>query len=335
MRVGARTETATETATGTSPWHPVTMRSVRVHGASPSAFLRIAQVNVILVALNIVSGAAVRLSGSGLGCPDWPNCSAHRFTPALSLHPVIEFSNRMVVIVVTVAAVVALVAAIRRVPRRTDLVWLSGGLVFGILAEAIIGAVVVYTKLNPYSVLTHFLVGIVVLTDAIVLALRAGRSDAAGTPRVDRRVVLMGRAMIAVLFVAIAAGTATTGAGPHAGAQDAAQRFAVPLEDITRVHSGIVIIVVLLTLATLWLMAKTGASDGAQERGRLLLLAMVIQGAIGYTQYFTHLPPLLVGLHVAGATTVWVVTVWFYDGLWRHELEPGPARTATKAGASA
>ena len=304
------------------------MRPVRLPSVSQSAFLRIAQVNAILVALNIVSGAAVRLSGSGLGCPDWPNCSSHQFTPALSLHPLIEFSNRMVVIIVTLAAVAALLAAIGRTPRRVDLVWLSSGLVLGVVAEALIGAVVVYTKLNPYSVLSHFLVGIVVLTDAIALALRAGRSDAPGTLWVDRRVVLLARTMIGVLFVAIAAGTATTGAGPHAGAQNAAQRLAVPLEDVTRVHSGIVIILVVLTLATLRLMARSGASDKAQERGRLLLLAMVIQGAIGYTQYFTHLPPVLVGVHVAGATTVWVVTLWFYDGLWRYKPEAAMAHIA-------
>lgn len=310
------------------------MRPVRLPGVSPSAFIRIAQVNAILVALNIVSGAAVRLSGSGLGCPDWPACSSHQFSPALSLHPLIEFSNRMVVVVVTLAALAALAGAIGRTPRRADLVWLSSGLVLGIVAEAIIGAVVVYTKLSPYAVLSHFLVGIVVLTDAIVLAQRAGRSDAPGTRRVDRRVVLLARTMIGVLFVAIAAGTATTGAGPHAGAQNAAQRLAVPLEDVTRVHSGIVIILVVLTLVTLGLMARTGAPEKAQERGRLLLLAMVIQGAIGYTQYFTHLPPVLVGVHVAGATTVWAATLWFYDGLWRHQPEPALVPVASERAAA-
>jgi len=292
---------------------------------SPVAFLRIAQVNLALVAANIVSGAAVRLSDSGLGCPDWPNCSAHQLAPAMSLHPLIEFSNRVVVVVVTVAAVVALVAAVRRAPRRRDLTWLSAGLVAGIVLEALVGAVVVYTKLNPSVVLAHFLVGIVLLSDATLLALRAGRSAAPGTVRVDRRVVLLGRCMLGVLFVAITAGTATTGSGPHAGAQDAAQRLALGLENITRIHSGIVIVLVGLMLVTLWLLERTGPSQRVLERGRLLLLAMVVQGVIGYTQYLTHLPALLVGLHVAGATTVWTATVWFYDGLWHHDTEPAIA----------
>jgi len=295
---------------------------MKVHAVGPRAFLRIAQVNVALVAANIISGGAVRLSNSGLGCPDWPNCRLHAFTPAMSLHPLIEFTNRMVVVVVTLAAVAALVGAVRRAPRRTDLVWLSSGLVLGIVAEAVIGAIVVYTDLNPYSVIVHFLLGIVVLSDAIVLALRAGRSGEAGTLRVDRRVVLLGRAMVGVLFVAVTAGTATTGAGPHSGASKAAQRLAVPLEDVTRTHSGIVIILIVLTLATLWLMVRTKAAEASRDRLLLLLVAMVVQGAIGYTQFFTHLPPVLVGVHIAGAVTVWTAMLWFYDGLWLHAPEP-------------
>jgi heme a synthase len=126
--------------------------------------------------------------------------------------------------------------------------------------------------------------------------------------------------MLGVLLVALAAGTATTGAGPHAGAK-AAARLRVPLTDMTRVHSAIILVLVGLTITTLWSAARTNAPEKAQARGRLLLLAMVVQGAIGYTQYFSHLPALLVGLHIAGATTVWIATLWFYDGLWAYERE--------------
>jgi heme a synthase len=290
---------------------------------SPRAFLRVAQVNLALVALNIVSGGAVRLTDSGLGCPDWPNCSRRRLTPPLSLHPLVEFSNRMVVVVVTVAAVVALIATVRRSPRRRDLVWLSAGLMAGIVGEAVIGAIVVYTKLNPFAVMVHFLIGIAVLSDAVVLALRAGRSGDPGPRWVDRRVVWLARTMTGVLLLAVAAGTATTGAGPHAGAR-VAQRLAVPLTDMTRVHSGIIIVLLALTLAELWLLARTHAPEPVQGRARLLVLAMVVQGAIGYTQYFSHLPPLLVGAHIAGAVTVWCAMMWFVDGLWRHEPERAP-----------
>ena len=110
---------------------------MQLPGVTPRAFLRITQVTVVIVVLNIVTGAAVRLSDSGLGCPDWPTCSQHHLTPPLSLHPAIEFGNRMVVVVLCVATAVALVAALLRAPRRRDLVWLSAGLLGGVIGEAV------------------------------------------------------------------------------------------------------------------------------------------------------------------------------------------------------
>jgi heme a synthase len=302
---------------------------VSEHFVSPRAFLRIAQINLVVVALNIVTGAAVRLTDSGLGCPDWPTCSRDRLTPPLALHPLVEFSNRMVVVALTCLTVVAVVGALRRAPPRRDLTWLAGGLAAGVVAEAVIGAVVVYTKLNPFAVMIHFLVGIAVLTDATVLCLRAGRGPGPGVLRVERRVVLLTRAMVGLLLVVIVLGTGTTGTGPHAGAKTAA-RLRVPLTDMTRAHSGTVIVLVALTLLTLWTVARTSAPAVVADRGHLLMVALVAQGVVGYSQYFTHLPPLLVGIHVAGATTVWVTMLWFADGLWRHQAERVPAPDATE-----
>lgn len=303
------------------------------HFVSPRAFLRIAQINLVVIALNIVSGAAVRLTDSGLGCPDWPTCTRSRFTPPLALHPLVEFSNRMLVVAVTCLTVVALVAALRRAPRRRDLTWLAVGLAAGVVGEAVIGAIVVYTKLNPFAVMIHFLVGIAVLTDATVLCLRAGRGPDPGVLRVEHRVLRLTRAMVGLLLLAVALGTATTGTGPHAGAK-AAARLRVPLTDMTRAHSATVIVLIALTLATLWSIAHSGAPDAVADRGRLLLVAMVAQGVVGYTQYFTHLPALLVGVHVAGATTVWVAMLWFADGLWRHRPERMPTSGTGEDGRS-
>jgi cytochrome c oxidase assembly protein subunit 15 len=305
----------------------------------PQRFLRITQVALVLVALNIVSGAAVRLSDSGLGCPDWPTCSREHLTPALSLHPVVEFGNRMVVVVLCVFALLTLVAALRRTPRRPDLVWLSAGLVGGVVAEAVVGAVVVYTKLNAYVVMCHFLLGIAILSDAVVLALRAGRAhgahgsgadrSGAAPPRlVGRHELLLSRVMLGLLALAVAAGTATTGAGPHAGGVGA-KRVPVPLADMARLHSGIVLVLVGLTLGLLVLLARNGAPESVLLRTRLLVAAMAAQGVIGYTQYFSHLPPLLVGVHVFGATVVWTAMLWFYDGLTRHRPETSPTPGAT------
>jgi cytochrome c oxidase assembly protein subunit 15 len=304
---------------------------VLLAGVSPRAFLRVTQVTVVVVVLNIVTGAAVRLTDSGLGCPDWPTCSRHRLTPPLSFHPAVEFGNRLVVVVLCVATVVALVAALRRVPRRRDLVWLSAGLLGGVLGEAVLGAVVVYTKLNPYVVMTHFMVGIALLTDAVVLAMRARHEhrDRAPVHKVGRRERRVSQAMVGLLALAVVAGTATTGAGPHAGGAGA-KRLPIALADMARVHSGIIIVLAALTLVLLYLLDRTGAPPSVLDRARILLAVMVLQGAIGYTQYFSHLPALLVGVHVFGATVVWVAMLWFYDGL--THTGGGPPRTGPSAG---
>jgi heme a synthase len=300
---------------------------VQLAGVTPRAFLRITQVAVVLVVLNIVTGAAVRLTDSGLGCPDWPTCSHDRLTPPLSLHPAVEFGNRLVVVVLCIATVVALLAALGRLPRRRDLVWLSAGLLAGVVGEAVLGAVVVYSKLNPYVVMTHFTVGIALLTDAVVLALRAGRGPGAGAavPKVDRLERRISVVMLGILAAAVVAGTATTGAGPHAGGQGA-KRVPIALADMARIHSGIVVGLAALTIGLLVLLQHGGAPVSVLDRARVLLAVMVAQGVIGYTQYFTHLPALLVGLHVFGATVVWTAMLWFNDGLAHHAAEPGPDR---------
>jgi heme a synthase len=302
----------------------------------PRRFLRFSQVALGLVVLNIVSGAAVRLSDSGLGCPDWPTCSRHHLTPPLSLHPAIEFSNRLVVVALCIGAALAVLAAARRRPYRRDLLWLSVALVGGIIGEAALGGLVVYTKLNPYVVMTHFMVGILLLTVSVILALRAGRASRSGVLMVPRDARNIGRAMVAVLVLAIAAGTATTGAGPHAGGKGAV-RLPVPLDDMARTHSSIVIVLGALTLLLLYLLARSGAPERVQVRGRILLTAMVAQGLIGYTQYFTHLPPLLVGIHVFGVTVLWTAMLWFYDGLFHHTVEgsEGEGRDGSDGAAAA
>jgi cytochrome c oxidase assembly protein subunit 15 len=230
----------------------------------------------------------------------------------------------MVVVALCVVAAGVLLAALRRRPRRRDLIWLSAGLIGGILAEAVIGGVVVYSKLNPYVVMTHFLVGIALLTVALALALRAGRAPGGGVSMVKPSVRRLSRALIAVLLLAIAAGTATTGAGPHAGGKGA-KRIPVPLADMARTHAEIVLVLGALTLAMLYLLERTRAPERVARRGRILLAVMVAQGVVGYTQYFTHLPPLLVGVHVFGVTVLWSAMLWFDDGLSHHRAETDPA----------
>jgi cytochrome c oxidase assembly protein subunit 15 len=214
------------------------------------------------------------------------------------------------------------------------LVALSAGLIVGVVGEAVLGGIVVYSHLNPYVVMTHFMVGIALLADAVVLALRAGRPLGRATPRVPPAVLWLSRAAIVVLVVAIAAGTATTGTGPHAGGPGA-KRLPLPLADMTRVHSAIVIVLVALVLVLLYGVYRSDAPPSVLDRGQLLLAALIVQGLIGYTQYFSHLPAWLVGVHIAGAATVFCAMLWFHDGLKRQPAAAGkplPAPSGDEVG---
>ncbi len=278
------------------------------------------RLTVAVVVVNIATGAAVRLSDSGLGCPDWPTCSQHRLTPALSLHPLLEFSNRLVVVALVVMCALTLVAALLRAPRRRDLTWLAGGLILGVIGEAVLGAFVVYSKLNPYVVSIHFDLGLALLAVAVVLALRADHAGGRGRVAVTPRGLGLSRVLVALVAAAIVVGSVTTGTGPHAGGPGA-KRIPVPLDDMVRTHSIVVLVAGAVLLWLLYVLWKDDAPAAIQDRGRAVLAAMVAQGIIGYTQFFTHLPPLLVGIHVLGAAVVWSATLWYFHGTSDHDRE--------------
>ena len=279
-----------------------------------------AQVVLVACVVNVISGASVRLTESGLGCADWPTCTKSSVTPPLSFHPIMEFTNRMVVTLLVIAVVVAFGASFLRREKRMDLSVLSGSLLLGVLAEAGVGALVVYSKLNPYVVMAHFLVGMALVTLSLVLAIQSGRARVPGTLKTSLRVRRLARVMMAVLVVVLAAGTATTGAGPHAGGPGA-KRIPVPLADMARTHSSIVLVLGALLLIELWLLQKDGAPPSVVRRGQALLAVMVAQGLVGYTQYFSQEPAFLVGIHVAGALSVLLTMLWFYDGMYHHPAE--------------
>lgn len=294
----------------------------------PRLFLNLCRVTLAMVVLNVVTGAAVRLSDSGLGCPDWPNCSQHRLTPVLSLHPLIEFGNRVVVVLLVVAGAVTVVASFLRRPVRPDLRWLSGGLVLGVVGEAVLGGFVVYTKLNAYVVMTHFMVGMALLAAAVLLTLEAGHAPGRGRPVVGRGARWLSRALVAMTVTVLAAGAATTGTGPHAGGKGA-KRIPLGLEDMTRIHAEIVLATVVLLVVLLWVLWRGDAPARVQNAGRVVLGVMVVQGLVGYTQFFTHLPALLVGIHVLGASIVWATVLWFHHGLAEHRTEADEADEPT------
>jgi cytochrome c oxidase assembly protein subunit 15 len=290
---------------------------MRVPHLSPRAYQRITLVAAILLAVIIVTGGAVRLTDSGLGCPVGLSCPArqlHRI-PVASEHRFIEHANRLFTGAVSVAVILAVLGSFVRVPRRRDLTWLSLGLVAGVFAQAVLGQLTVEFDLAPQFVMAHFLVSIVLLTNAIWLYWRAGQPDGTTVPRavVSGRIVTMSRVLVAAAAVVLFTGTVVTGAGPHSGggAHDNVVRLDIRVETAARVHGTLVLLFIALTLSTFWLIRRDRAPRRVQSRLGVLLLVLVAQSGIGYAQYLSDVPALLVGIHIAGAATVWAATLVF------------------------
>ncbi|HEX3947010.1 MAG TPA: COX15/CtaA family protein, partial [Acidimicrobiales bacterium] len=247
---------------------------------SPVAFRRLGVASLVMVVLIVVTGAAVRLTGSGLGCADWPDCSSGHLTPPLQFHSLVEFGNRMVTVLLTIVVGLTFLAALRRRPFRRDLVWLSAGLIGGVLAQAVLGGIVVYTKLNPYVVMVHFLASMLVIVDAVVLLHRSSRDYATGSGHrlVGRPVLLLGRGLVLLLTLVLAAGTAVTGAGPHAGSsqgQLAAKRIPVPLRDMAELHSSLALFLVGIAVALAVALHAMDVPERVRRGARILVITLV------------------------------------------------------------
>ncbi|HEV2428049.1 MAG TPA: COX15/CtaA family protein, partial [Acidimicrobiales bacterium] len=210
---------------------------------TPARFRWFALASFVSMVLIVLTGAAVRLTGSGLGCPDWPTCFGHRVTGSWSIHPLIEYANRFVTVALTLVVAATLVAAWRRTPRRADLVTLSGVLIAGIVADALLGALVVYSKLNPWLVALHMVLSLAMVVAAAVLYHRSKYLYGPGA-RADVRdphFRLIARLLWVPFVATVLAGTVTTGAGPHAGSSSGqlhARRLPIALIDATWIHSA-------------------------------------------------------------------------------------------------
>ncbi len=276
----------------------------------------------------VLTGAAVRLSGSGLGCPDWPTCFHDRLTGSWSLHPLIEYGNRMVTIALVVLVGVTFVAALLREKWRVDLVALAGALVLGVVADAVLGAFVVYSKLNPYLVSLHMLLSLAMVAIGATLYHHAKYVYGPGA-RADVRnpyFRLVARAMWLPFFVLVLTGTATTGSGPHAGAsqgQLVARRLPFALSSAAWVHSLAAVLFIGLVTGVLVAIWKSDAPTALKLGVRRLVYIALVQAAIGATQYLTHLPAWLVELHVAGAISLTIGLTQFNLRQIAHDREPG------------
>lgn len=268
-------------------------------------------------ALLVVTGGAVRLSGSGLGCPDWPTCTETHLTAALSLHPMIEFGNRLVTVAVSVLSIIVFLSAwCLPKPRRRDLLLLASGILAGLAAQVVLGGLVVLFKLNPYLVALHFVLTLVVLGVALLCWFRTGVGDGKPSAAVTGEVLWLTRLQLAVLGALIIVGTLVSGAGPHAGAKGT-KRVPVSFRDIAELHSTIALFLIGMTLGGLFLLHQSHADHAIQKRARFTFEVYLIQGALGFTQYFLHDAAVVIEFHLAGATTAFVATLLCYLHLYR------------------
>ena len=256
----------------------------------------------------VITGGAVRITGSGLGCPTWPRCDEDSFIPRAggehtTWQTAIEFGNRLLTFVVLGAAIAVFVQVRRTRPHTRTVEVLTWGLPIGILAQVVLGGITVLTGLSPYTVAAHFLVSMVLISIAVALHERVRPTD--GHPPASTGIRHATTALAVVGFIVLILGTITTGAGPHGG-DLAAPRFGIDIRLIAIAHADAVWMLVGLTVG---LVAVTWRSGPPRLRSalRILLVVELLQGAIGYTQYALGVPQLLVGLHIVGAAVMWAV----------------------------
>jgi cytochrome c oxidase assembly protein subunit 15 len=273
----------------------------------------VALLGVIVNAGIIVSGGAVRLTRSGLGCPTWPKCTGDSLVPTATpdhspVNMAIEFSNRTLTFLVLAVGVAALVAALRLAPRRRDLIRLAALQPLGVVAQIGLGGITVLTDLHPAAVAAHYLLSAIILAGTVLLYVRAGEGDERPRSLVGPGLRRLGYALTAVAFALLTAGTVVTGSGPHAG--DAkAPRFGFDIEHVARVHGELAWATVALTVALLVGLRRAGAPGQVRRRAAELFALELAQGVIGYVQYFTGVPAALVGLHMLGSALVWIAAL--------------------------
>ncbi|WP_432495237.1 COX15/CtaA family protein [Kineococcus gypseus] len=267
--------------------------------------------NVLAESLIVVTGGVVRLTGSGLGCPTWPECVPGSYTPVVvqeeGFHKWIEFGNRTLTGLVGLVALACLVVVWRN--RRRDLLPYVGAVIGGILAQAVIGGVTVHLDLHPGIVMTHFLVSVLLVTASAVLWRRG--LEPAGPRRVAVRREVRGAAWLsaAVLYAVVVVGTVVTGSGPHSGDADEPARFGLDPQSVSWLHADLVMAYTGLLVGLVVALRATAAPALARRASVHLLLVTLAQAVVGYTQYFTDLPWVLVAVHMAGACALVVFQV--------------------------
>jgi cytochrome c oxidase assembly protein subunit 15 len=287
---------------------------------SSLALRRLALASVVANVVIVVTGGAVRLTNSGLGCPTWPSCTDASLTPTkkYAVHGIIEFSNRQLTFVLAIVAVLTWLVAMA-VRRQRGLATAAA---LGIPAQAVLGGFTVLTHLNPWLVAAHFLLSmsLIALTYLLWWRVRDAPStpDTAASPPVPPAAVRLARLTTAVTALVLVIGTILTGSGPHAGDADSSgkvHRTGLRVSSVAQLHADVVMVLIGLTLGLLAALFAVRAAAALRRAAVVLLAVELGQGVIGYTQYFLHVPPLLVGLHMFGACLVWLAMLRVLLGL--------------------
>ncbi|CAM5364214.1 COX15/CtaA family protein [Streptomyces aurantiogriseus] len=304
---------------------------------TPRTVRRAALAALVMSVLIVVTGGAVRLTGSGLGCPTWPKCTDDSLTATseMGFHGAIEFGNRLLTYVLCAAVGWAIIAARSEKPYRRGLTRLGWAQFWIVMSNAVLGGIVVLVGLNPYTVAAHFVATSALIAVATVMWQRTREGDATPRPLVGKSVQQLVWFLIAATVLLILVGTVVTGAGPHAGDSSEVERMPLDWETVSKVHAVLAWIVVSLTFALWFVLKAVDAPRSPLHRTRELFVVLLAQGVLGYVQYFTDLPEVLVGLHMLGSALVWIAVLRVLLAL-RERPEapadlPGPAAEATLA----
>ncbi|HEU4656031.1 MAG TPA: COX15/CtaA family protein [Capillimicrobium sp.] len=307
----------------------------RIPRISPRTYAIVTLIALATLVIIVLTGAAVRLTGSGLGCPSWPRCEGKFIQTELDSHGAIEYGNRLFTGVVSVATIAASLLAFLRRPFRRDLAVLAVLLPLGVVGQAVLGGLTVLYGLAPGFVMGHFLLSQLILAAAVALAWRA-RHEPGDRPRVaDRLSVLPVRALLVWGGFVLFAGTAATGAGPHAGASGTGE--IVPrldfwggetMNDLIHWHGRMSTILGVSAVAVWFLLRHRGANALVRRAMTAVCLLLAAQGVVGFAQYELELPPELVWLHVLLATLTWLSLLWAVAAA--GSLAPAPARDAQR-----
>nr|WP_202446967.1 COX15/CtaA family protein [Streptomyces sp. SID5468] len=296
---------------------------------------RAALATVVMAVIIVVTGGVVRLTQSGLGCSTWPTCTPESLTPtpAMGINGAIEFTNRMLTYVLCAIVGLAIVAARSRDPWRRELTRLGWAQFWIVMGNAVLGGIVVLTGLNPYVVGSHFLLSSALLTVSVVMWQRTREGDGPVRELTARPVRQLSWVLAAASGALIVVGTVVTGAGPHAGDARHVHRIPVNWREITQLHVDLVYIVVGLTVALWFVLRAVSAPAPARRRVVELFAVLMAQGVIGYVQYFTGLPSVVVGVHMLGSALVWIAVLRVPLAL--RERPEAPAGTELPAQESA